>query len=185
VDYYDPNSIVEPDDPNASWIDGDYHLKSQAGRWDLNSESWVRDEVTSPCVDAGDPNSPVAFEPSPNGGIINMGAFGGTTEASKSPSGLSAKYGGGTGEPNDPYLIYTAEQLDDIGAEPNDWDKHFKLMADIDLSAYEGTDFNIIGYWVQWYFPDNMPFTGVFDGNGHRISNFTYNQRFRIDRSER
>jgi len=122
VDYYDPNSIVEPDDPNASWIDGDYHLKSQAGRWDLNSESWVRDEVTSPCVDAGDPNSPVAFEPSPNGGIINMGAFGGTTEASKSPSGLSAKYGGGTGEPNDPYLIYTAEQLDDIGAEPNDWE---------------------------------------------------------------
>lgn len=43
------------------------------------------------------------------------------------------KYGGGTGEPNDPYLIYTAEQMNAIGAKPNDWDKHFKLMADIDL----------------------------------------------------
>ncbi|UCF17746.1 MAG: hypothetical protein JSW59_09835, partial [Phycisphaerales bacterium] len=43
-----------------------------------------------------------------------------------------AKYGGGTGEPDDPYLIYTAEQMNTIGAEPNDWDKHFKLMADID-----------------------------------------------------
>ena len=85
-----------------------------------------------------------------------------------------SKYGGGTGEPNDPYLIYTAEQLNTIGAEPNDWDKHFKLMANIDLIGYTGTDFNIIGYWVHGCFPDNIPFTGVFDGNGHRISNFTY-----------
>ncbi|HCO94134.1 MAG TPA: hypothetical protein DIU00_09315 [Phycisphaerales bacterium] len=61
---------------------------------------------TCPCIDAGDPNSPVAFEPFPNGGIINIGAYGGTLEASKSPSGLHAKYGGGTGEPNDPYLIF-------------------------------------------------------------------------------
>jgi len=27
-----------------------------------------------------------------------------------------AQYGGGTGEPNDPYLIYTAEQMNEIGA---------------------------------------------------------------------
>ena len=67
------------------WVDGDYHLKSQAGRWNPNSESWVLDEVTSPCIDAGDPNSPVGDEPGPNGGRINMGAYGGTAEASKSP----------------------------------------------------------------------------------------------------
>jgi hypothetical protein len=82
------------------------------------------------------------------------------------------KYGGGTGEPNDPCRIYTAEQMNAIGAEPSDWDKHFKLMADTDLSAYTGTDFNIIGYWVDPR--DNKPFTGVFDGNGHTISNFNY-----------
>jgi len=80
----DPNIIAEPNDPNAIWVDGDYHLKSQAGRWDPVSESWVFDDVTSPCIDAGDPNSPVAFEPFPNGGIINMGAYGGTAEASMS-----------------------------------------------------------------------------------------------------
>jgi hypothetical protein len=165
--YWDPNET--PDDPNDDiWIDGDYHLKSQAGRWDPTSESWVIDDVTSPCIDAGDFNSPVAFEPYPNGGVINMGAYGGTAEASKSPSGLHAKYGGGTGEPNEPYLIYTAEQMNNIGAEPNDWDKHFKLMADIDLSGYKGTGFNIIG---SGFLP---AFTGVFDGNGHTISNFTY-----------
>jgi L-ascorbate metabolism protein UlaG (beta-lactamase superfamily) len=85
IDINDPNSVAEPNDPNAVWIDGDYHLKSEAGRWDLVGESWVVDDVTSPCIDAGDPNSPVGDEPEPNGGIINMGAYGGTAEASMSP----------------------------------------------------------------------------------------------------
>jgi len=65
------------------WVDGDYHLKSQAGRWDPVAENWVRDDVTSPCIDAGDPTGPIGHEPFPNGGIINMGAYGGTVEASK------------------------------------------------------------------------------------------------------
>jgi hypothetical protein len=65
-------------------LDGDYHLKSQAGRWDANEGRWTKDEVTSPCIDAGDPGSPIGYEPFPNGGIINMGAYGGTSEASKS-----------------------------------------------------------------------------------------------------
>lgn len=64
---------------------GDYHLKSQAGRWDENTQTWVVDDLTSPCIDAGDPSIPIGFEPLPNGGIINMGAYGGTAEASKSP----------------------------------------------------------------------------------------------------
>ncbi len=63
---------------------GDYHLKSQAGRWDPNTQTWVQDDVTSPCIDAGDPNAPIGYEPFPNGGYINMGAYGGAVEASKS-----------------------------------------------------------------------------------------------------
>jgi hypothetical protein len=63
---------------------GDYHLKSQAGRWDPYSESWVLDNVTSACRDRGDPNIPIGDEPMPNGDIINMGAYGGTREASMS-----------------------------------------------------------------------------------------------------
>jgi hypothetical protein len=70
---------------------------------------------------------------------------------------------GGSGEPNDPYLIYTAEQLNTIALVPCELDRHFRLMADIDLSGFAGTSFNIISY-----------FKGVFDGNGHTISNFTY-----------
>ncbi len=84
--YWDPNGT--PDDPNDDiWVEGDYHLKSQAGRWDPNNAGWVLDDVTSPCIDAGDPNTPVGDEPQPNGGRINMGAYGGTAEASKSYSG--------------------------------------------------------------------------------------------------
>jgi hypothetical protein len=69
------------DDPD---VEGDYHLKSQAGRWDPQSQKWVRDDVTSPCIDAGDPADDVGDEPNPNGVRINMGGYGGTAEASKS-----------------------------------------------------------------------------------------------------
>ncbi|MCX5637858.1 MAG: hypothetical protein NTX52_09240, partial [Planctomycetota bacterium] len=57
-------------DPNSS----DFHLKSQGGRWDPKIRNWVKDDVTSPYIDAGDPASPIGYEPFPNGGIINMGA---------------------------------------------------------------------------------------------------------------
>jgi rhodanese-related sulfurtransferase len=84
------------------------------------------------------------------------------------------KYGGGTGEPNNPYLIYTAEQVNAIGAAPNDWDKHFKLISDIDLSGYL--------YDAALIAPDTdpcdpafqgTPFKGNFDGNGYTISHLT------------
>jgi len=65
---------------------GDYHLKSKAGRWDPDSQTWVQDNVTSPCIDKGDPGSLVADEPAPNGGVINMGAYGGTALASMTSS---------------------------------------------------------------------------------------------------
>ena len=95
---------------------------------------------------------------------------------------VHAKYGGGTGEPNDPYLIFDANQMNAIGADSNDWDKHFLLCADIDLSEFTGSEFNIIGRGRYDCLPPPFgdcslvitPFTGVFDGNGHTISNFTY-----------
>jgi len=167
---------INEDPQFADVSNGDYHLKSQAGRWDASSESWVLDNVISPCIDAGDPNSPVAFEPSPNGAVINLGTYGGTPEASKSPSGLNAKYGGGTGDPNNPYLIYTVEHLNALGAESSDYGKYFKLMADIDLSGYSydraviAPDMNDSGLQFE-----GIPFTGVLDGNGHVISNLAIN----------
>ena len=64
---------------------GDFHLKSEYGRWDPELGKWVYDSVTSPCIDAGDPGDDYSNEPEPNGGRINMGAYGNTPEASRSP----------------------------------------------------------------------------------------------------
>ena len=76
------NSDPQFADPGS----GDFHLKSRAGRWHANSQSWVQDDVNSPCIDTGDPNSDWTAELWPHGKQINMGAFGGTAEASMSSS---------------------------------------------------------------------------------------------------
>ncbi|MBP7052227.1 MAG: hypothetical protein KBE65_14540 [Phycisphaerae bacterium] len=92
----------------------------------------------------------------------------------------AAQFAGGTGEPNDPYQIATAEQLCSIGSDPNLLDKHFVLIAVIDL------DPNLPGGEVfaeaviaprpdetDPQYLQNAPFSGVFDGSGHVIRNLT------------
>lgn len=76
-------------------LGGDYHLKSFAWRWDAAREEWTFDRVTSRCIDAGNPGSPLLGEPlsvpdDPNNDYgqnlrINMGAYGGTDQASMPP----------------------------------------------------------------------------------------------------
>ena len=84
------------------------------------------------------------------------------------------RYGGETGELNDPYLIYNKQQLLLTSTAPELWSKHFKLMADIDLTgevftaALIAPDINNFYYGVQ-----GTAFEGVFDGNGHTLSNLT------------
>lgn len=72
----------------ADYASGDYHLKSETGRCLPAGETWVVDEVTSRCIDGGDPDDFIGIEPNSNGGIINIGCYGGTAEASKSTSGI-------------------------------------------------------------------------------------------------
>ena len=66
--YWDPNG-TPGDDSDDFWVNGDYHLLPD-----------------SPCIDAGDPNSDFTAEPLPHANRINMGAYGGTEQASKSPA---------------------------------------------------------------------------------------------------
>ena len=76
-------------------MDGDYHLKSEGWRWDSVRGRWDYDDVTSRCIDAGNPGSSLENElliiPSDPDNIwgenirINMGAYGGTSEASMPP----------------------------------------------------------------------------------------------------
>lgn len=66
----------------ADPVAGDFHLRSQIGRYLPSQGSWVVDTQQSPAIDAGDPASPFGSEPQPNGGRVNIGAFGNTPEAS-------------------------------------------------------------------------------------------------------
>ncbi len=127
---------------------GDYHLKSQAGRWDSQTYRnadfqddgivnltdfaelsrywlivdddlpcdldrsgivdvgdldlfieqyltagdgyWIYDSVTSRCIDAGNPGSQLVDEPHDGENVrVNMGAYGATSQASRTPSGWS------------------------------------------------------------------------------------------------
>lgn len=64
---------------------GEFHIKSQAGRYDPSVQAWVKDNITSPCIDAGDPTDEGwKNELWPHGGRINMGVYGGTPQASMS-----------------------------------------------------------------------------------------------------
>jgi hypothetical protein len=60
----------------------DYHLQSTEGRW--NGKKWVKDKVSSPCIDAGYHYSDYSKEPKPNGNRINIGGYGNTIYESKS-----------------------------------------------------------------------------------------------------
>ncbi|NQT02490.1 MAG: hypothetical protein HQ580_10730, partial [Planctomycetes bacterium] len=78
-------------------------------------------------------------------------------------------FSGGTGQVDEPYLISTADELNSIGDNLQLMASHFRLIDDIDLA---GVMFYFIG--SQWY-----PYRGVFDGNGHTISNFSYTSMYR------
>jgi hypothetical protein len=66
---------------------GDYHLRSTGGRFDPVANGgigdWLLDAVHSPAIDAGKPTSSFVLEPAPNGGRVNLGAFGNTAQASR------------------------------------------------------------------------------------------------------
>ncbi|MCX5636851.1 MAG: hypothetical protein NTX52_04040 [Planctomycetota bacterium] len=151
--YWDQNGT--PDDPKDDFlVEGDYHLKSQAGRWDPLIAGWIKDDVTSPCIDAGDPSSPIGLEPFPNGGIINMGAYGGTIEASKSYFGEPVCETIFAGDINGDckvnlldFALIALHWLEDNTPQPpgqasNPWppDGAMSVYLDVDLSWTAGTN---------------------------------------------
>jgi len=85
--------------PGTNPATADFHLKSVAGRW--NGTTWVTDAVSSPAIDAGHPASAHANEPAPNGGRVNMGAYGNTAEASKSTAPPTLAWTGAPGYESD------------------------------------------------------------------------------------
>jgi len=78
-------------------------------------------------------------------------------------------YSGGDGSEQSPYLIATPQDLNEIDLHMDHRDKCFKLIADIDMSAYSYQKA------VMRTFSGGGFFKGTFDGNGHVIKNLTIN----------
>ncbi len=99
---------VDGADDQLGWLNGndrggddDFHLQSQYGSYrgpgfapilnpttglpEVVVGSWLQDAATSRLIDRGNAASLVGDEPSPNGGFVNIGSHGGTSQASKSP----------------------------------------------------------------------------------------------------
>ena len=89
------------------------------------------------------------------------------------------KYGGGTGDEFNPYLIGTAEHLNRIGTYPEDWGSHFRMVDNVDLTGYQGTALNVIGDLDAECAAS--PFTGVFNGNGYSVSHLSYASADTVD----
>ena len=131
--------FVDPVDDYSRWREdyGDYHLKSEGWRWDTNSGFWIWDNVTSPCIDVGDPASPLGEEPmraprDPENeyGLnlrINMGAYGGTCQASMAPLYWFPEYETSPPEPN-----------------PAQWAPDGRPREDGVLGSYR-----IVEYWIK------------------------------------
>lgn len=82
---------------------------------------------------------------------------------------VPAKFAGGSGTADDPYLIASAQQL----ARVNDYlSAHFKLIADIDLNV---APYNTGQGWKPIGSGDE-PFAGSFDGNGRTIRGLYINR---------
>lgn len=99
---------------------GDYRLRSNRGRYWPEHDVWILDRLTSPCVDGGDPNDEPLDEPIPNGNQINIGAYGGTAQASLSP--------------------YQQSSLPGRATDPNPADGAVEVRPDVILSWTPGAD---------------------------------------------
>ena len=75
-------------------------------------------------------------------------------------------FSSGTGTMEDPFVISTADELNNMR---NNLAAQYKLEADIDLSTWIETNSPETGW--QPIGTSATPFTGNFDGNGHAIEN--------------
>ncbi|MDD4689033.1 MAG: GLUG motif-containing protein [Eubacteriales bacterium] len=90
---------------------------------------------------------------------------------------IASSFGGGSGTSISPYIISTPEQLAYLARLVNDNNasynaSHYSLTADIDLGGMEWTPIGKGSWTTDLDSISNYSFKGVFNGNGHTVSNF-------------
>ncbi|WP_235273568.1 disaggregatase related repeat-containing protein, partial [Methanosarcina mazei] len=156
----DYKNVNHPTDINVDplFVDsknGDYHLKSQTGRW--TGSAWVKDSVSSPCIDAGNPSSDYSKEPEDNGNRANIGRYGNTIHASLSgvgPEPIPEVYDNRLREAS-PDTVYQDSTFIDVGGMN---DARYRDVMWFDLSGYDetaevSTEVTGAALSLYWYYP--------------------------------
>jgi len=98
-----------------------------------------------------------------------------------STSPILAQYSGGDGSKENPWKISEPNDLIGFGVNTIHYNHHFILTTDIDFSGKTFTTAIIAPLKISLFLilkPGKItPFNGSFDGNGHSISNLTFNTR--------
>ncbi len=83
----------------------------------------------------------------------------------------------GEGTEDSPYLISSFEDLYNLSQVNDLWSSNFKLTTDIDASNSKNSEtYNDDGSGFSPIGNKSVPFSGVFDGNGHVISDLYINR---------
>ncbi|AGF96580.1 hypothetical protein MmTuc01_1193 [Methanosarcina mazei Tuc01] len=149
----DYKNVNHPTDINVDplFVDsknGDYHLKSQTGRW--TGSAWVKDSVSSPCIDAGNPSSDYSKEPEDNGNRANIGRYGNTIHASLSgvgPEPIPEVYDNRLREAS-PDTVYQDSTFIDVGGMN---DARYRDVMWFDLSGYDDKNVAWKNAGGDWY----------------------------------
>jgi len=108
--------------------------------------AWVYDNVTSPCIDTGNPGCPLGDEPNDANNVrVNMGAYGGRAEASKTPLDWAI-----LADLDNDIIV----DVNDLGVFCDYWlDSGECIPADLDRSGFvDFADYAILS--KQWLWPD-------------------------------
>jgi len=107
---------------------------------------WICDSVTSRCIDAGNPSSCRTDEPGGKANIrVNMGAYGGTSQASKTPAGrslLSDLNNDGIVDVED-LIVQIEDWLNNAEEPPGDLNRNGRVdLSDVALLADDWLKYN-------------------------------------------
>ena len=83
----------------------------------------------------------------------------------------SGTYSGGTGDPNDPFLIGVPEDIMEMSYSSEDWDNHFLMIADVNMADYS-FETAIISPDANDVLKNHQGphFSGTFNGDGYEIA---------------
>ena len=165
--YY--NSSLEMDEPAIN----EQNLLDDVYDENIDTEQWVNDAElqTSEIYDLEQQMRDIArlVEEAERLAREQANLFGGTPQqAMQGRATVTENFSGGDGTASNPFVISTVADLQRLATlvnagDSNFNDRHYILANDIDLSS--------IANWTPIGFTHSVPFRGVFDGNGHVISN--------------